>query len=85
MKKMSKKIVNYTLVTLSIIAFFFGETLIYFSKNLNPDQTTFETMFMPLMAIGKLSLPFFIIGLFVLNVKNGSYVVGILFLIMGVL
>ena len=83
MKKMSKKIVNYTLVTLSIIAFFFGETLIYFSKNLNPDQTTFETMFMPLMAIGKLSLPFFIIGLFVLNVKNGSYVVGILFLIIG--
>lgn len=80
---MIKKIVNYTLVTLSIISFFFGETLIYFSKSINQSQATFETIFMPLMAIGKLSLPFFIIGLFVLNVKNRSYVVGILFLVIG--
>lgn len=77
------KIVNYTLVTLSIIVFFFGELLIHFSKNMDIDRTTFETVFMPLMAISKLSLPFFIIGLFALNVKNGSYVVGMLFLVIG--
>jgi len=80
---MKNKIINYTLVFLSIIVFFFGEILIHFSKNMDIDRTTFETIFMPLMAISKLSLPFFIIGLFALNVKNGSYVVGILFLVIG--
>jgi len=80
---MIKKILNYTLATLSIIAFIFGETIIYFLANINSNRTTFEIIFMPLMAIGKFSLPLFIIGLFVLNVKNGSYVVGILFLVIG--
>jgi len=82
---MKNKIINYTLVFLSIIVFFFGEILIHFSKNMDIDRTTFETIFMPLMAISKLSLPFFIIGLFALNVKNGSYVVGILFLVIGMI
>ena len=80
---MIKKISNCLLVILSLTALFFGEIFIRFGNYLDIDRVTSETIFMPIFALSKISLPFFILGLLFMNLTKGSLVVGIIFLVIG--
>ena len=80
---MNKKILNYLLGISSLTLLFFGEILIHFTKIIDIDRVPFETIYMPVMALSKISLPFLLIGLFITNLRKGSVIVGIVFLVIG--
>ncbi len=80
---MLRKIINYVIVSLSLVALFFGDIAIPLLRDFNIDRITFETVLMPLGALGTSSLPFFVIILFFLNLKRRSLLLGIVFLVIG--
>lgn len=79
---MIKKILNYFFTILTFIMYF-GIVNLFIPQMSNIHTQWDYEFFMPFFAISLMFLPLPILGLFLLNVKKGSLVIGIIFLVIG--
>ena len=79
-----KDIAYFTSIVLSVLGFVISEFGTYITRYIELDKVTFETIFMPLMALGKFTFPFLICFLIISKIKKGSLFIGILCLVVGI-